>query len=243
MDLQDSWSIVLKDFSIFKKKKYIIYSLVIIPLLVGILLPAALELIISRRQITAAGLEVFMGAFSFFWIAIGGAVPNTLSTYSIVGEKVEKSLEPLLATPLTDGELLLGKLLAAFLPAVASVYAGITIYMVLSDLVTQRVIGSFFFPNWDIAVILLLIPLACLLSVEVGIMVSSRVNDIRASQQLGYFSLIPFLGIYVTLEVGLIAYNTTNLLYIAAVILILDAILFYLVRITFRREEILTKWK
>ena len=115
--------------------------------------------------------------------------------------------------------------------------------MVLADYVTQGVIGYPFFPNWDMAAILLLIPLACLLSVEVGIIISSRFNDVRASQQLSILALIPFFAVYVSLEVNLIAYNTTNLLIVCAFVFIADIALFFLTRSIFGREEILTKWK
>ncbi|HPT24766.1 MAG TPA: ABC transporter permease subunit, partial [Anaerolineaceae bacterium] len=39
-------------------------------------------------------------------------IPITISAYSIVGEKTTRSLEPLLATPVTTVELLAGKCLA-----------------------------------------------------------------------------------------------------------------------------------
>ena len=53
-----------------------------------------------------------------------------------MGEKVEKSLEPLLATPTTDGEILLGKSIAAFIPPVVATWAGAAIYMALIDNLT-----------------------------------------------------------------------------------------------------------
>ena len=44
-------------------------------------------------------------------------IPITVASYSIVGEKTTRTLEPLLATPITTVELLAGKGLAAALPA------------------------------------------------------------------------------------------------------------------------------
>ena len=71
-------------------------------------------------------------------------LPTAIASYSIVGEKVEKSLEPLLATPTTDGELLLGKSIAAFLPPLIATYIGALIFMVLIDIVTFSVDISVF---------------------------------------------------------------------------------------------------
>jgi ABC-2 type transport system permease protein len=74
------------------------------------------QLIISRKKPPVAGIIVFLDAFSFFYIMLAAMLPITLASYSIVGEKVENSLEPLLATPITDEEFLFGKILAAFIP-------------------------------------------------------------------------------------------------------------------------------
>jgi ABC-2 type transport system permease protein len=244
MDLSNAWAIAAKDFSIFRKKKYVLYSLVSFPLIISILLPAVIQLLISRKGLPSVGVVILLDAFSFFFIILAVILPVTLASYSIVGEKVEKSLEPLLTTPITDDEFLLGKTLAAFLPALVSAYAGIAIFMVLVDITTRSYLGYLFFPNWNMVIILLLaIPLGCLFSTETNIIISSRINDIRASQQLGALILIPFGAIYVMFEVNFISFNITNLLILCAVVLIADLILFYLTKAIFRREEILTKWK
>ena len=49
---------------------------------------------------------------------------------------------------------------------------------------------------WIVAM-LTLVPLICLLSVLLGIIVSSRVNDARTAQQLGSFIVIPIIAIAV----------------------------------------------
>jgi len=54
---------------------------------------------------------------------------------------------------------------------------------------------------------------------------------------------LPFLGIYLAGEIGLISLGTNNRLIISAVIAVLDLVLFRISTATFRREEILTKWK
>ncbi len=54
---------------------------------------------------------------------------------------------------------------------------------------------------------------------------------------------IPFIGIYLAGEIGLINLDANNLLIISAILLALDVILFFVSTATFRREEILTKWK
>jgi ABC-2 type transport system permease protein len=244
MKLWKSWVIAAKDFSTFRTKRYIIYSLVALPLIVSIGLPLVIRLVIQRGATPLPTIISVLNAFSFFFVILAGVLPISIGSYSIVGEKLENTLEPLLATPTTDGEILLGKSLAAFLPTVVAIYAGSVIFMVLMDALTSARLGYLFFPNWTMAVILLLtVPLITILSIEFNVIISARVSDIRAAQQLGALILLPLGGIYVASEVGFISLTPDNLAIISAIILVADMVLFFLSRVTFRREEILTKWK
>ncbi len=68
--------------------------------------------------------------FPFIVLLIPAMVANVFATLGIVEEKVSRTLEPLLATPISTIELLAGKSLAALLPAVAATYAGFGLYAV-----------------------------------------------------------------------------------------------------------------
>lgn len=115
--------------------------------------------------------------------------------------------------------------------------------MALADAVTAGPLGYLFYPNWNMAIVFLLVPLAALLGVALNVIISSRVSDIRAATQLGALVAIPFGVLYVSFETGLFDFSTENLLLIAAVLAVADALGITLSRATFRREEILTKWK
>ena len=188
MRMAKSWIIASKDFANFRKKRTVLYSLVVVPFLVAILIPAIILLVGGRSSggITEARLSVLLPSFAFFWLVLSGVIPTSLASYSIVGEKVEKCLEPLLATPTTDGEILMGKGIAAFLPTIASILAGATLFMGLMDLVTWNTMHGPFFPNWNAAIVLfLMVPLAAIMSVAWNVMISSRVSGVRVAQQLG----------------------------------------------------------
>ena len=240
------WIVATKDFSVFLSKKNIIYSLVLFPLLASLGLPVVVNFAEYARHggIHASALPGLLNSFAFFFIVGAVTLPTAIASYSLVGEKVEKSLEPLLATPTSDGEILLGKSLAAFLPPILAIYAGATIFMILMDEVTRSRLGYLYFPNWIIGTIMLLVvPLASVLCVESNIIISSRVNDVRAAQQLGGLVLIPIASLYVAAEINIVHLDLANLLVISAVLGMLDLILLYFSTHTFRREDILTKWK
>jgi ABC-type Na+ efflux pump permease subunit len=245
MRLSKAWLIATRDFKIFRHQKNIWYSIIIFPIILSILFPTVLTYAQRKStELTGTRLEQLMDSFSFF-IVIGAAfVPLSIASYSIVGEKVEKSLEPLLATPLTDGEILLGKTISALLPTLVAMYTGAAIFMVGVDAVTFQKLTVYYFPNWTIAtIILVLAPIATVLSIEFSIIVSSRVNDVRSANSFGIFMFFPFLAIYLASEIGLITLDTTNILIISGILLAIDIVLFYISTSTFQREEILTKWK
>jgi ABC-2 type transport system permease protein len=246
MRLSKAWIIAEKDFAIFRKKKSVIYSVVLFPLFVSISLPLIVQFIGSQsgEGVPADVFPVVLNAFSFLFITGAVTLPTAIASYSLVGEKVQKSIEPLLATPTTEGEILLGKSIAAFLPPITAIYSGAVIFMALIDSLTYGTLGYFYFPNWNIGVIMfLLAPLGSILSIELDILISSRVNDVRAAQQLGGLVALPFAGIYVLAEASILSLETSNLLFISASLVAIDAILFYISEAVFRREKILAKWK
>lgn len=237
--------ITVKDFMTFRHHRIIIYSLAAFEIFVAIGLPLVLRYAGSRTGgIPATMLTNLMNAFSF-WFVIGAAIlPLSIASYSLVGEKIQKSLEPLLAAPVTDDEILAGKSLAAFIPAMASTYVGAVIFMYLMDRVTYHTLSYYYFPNGNIAIILLILsPLSCILSIGVNTLVSSRISDVRSAQQLGALIIIPMALVYVLSEIGIFSLNSTNLLIMAGILLVADIVLLYFVRSLFQREKILTEWK
>jgi ABC-2 type transport system permease protein len=197
MRLSKAWLVASRDFKIFRRQKNIWYSIIVFPIIISVLFPAILEYAGQRSGgLSAANLPNLLNSFSFF-IVIGAAfIPLGIASYSIVGEKIEKSLEPLLATPLTDGEILLGKAIAALLPTLVAMYAGAAVFMVGIDAVTFGELGYNYFPNWTFGVLLLiLVPVAVVMSVLYSVIVSSRVNDVRSANSYGILIFFPFLAI------------------------------------------------
>jgi hypothetical protein len=87
------------------------------------------------------------------------------------------------------------------------------------------------------------VPLAAVTSVEASVIISARVNDVRTAQQLGSLIVLPFALIYVLAEINVVPLAVPYLLVLAVIIIVVDIGLFSLAVSTFRRDEILTKWK
>lgn len=242
MRLGKAWLVTTKDFGVVTKSKYILYSLITMPLIMSIGLPLVVLMMLAGTPITV--VTSLLGMFTAFFAVMATMLPTVIASYSFVGEKVERSLEPLLATPTTDGELLLGKCLAAFLPSMAATLIGAAGYVTVIDLWAYMNHGTILLPNWNLALMVgLVAPLACILSVEANVIVSSRVSDVRAAQQLGSMVALPII---LVLMVGsLFAFMPADLLALvmSGVLAIAAVALFYVSKATFRREEILTRWK
>jgi ABC-type Na+ efflux pump permease subunit len=241
MRLSKSWVIARKDFKIFRRKKSVLYTLLIIPFMISILLGVVLFV----SHITAATLVHDLPAFAFFFVMLAGVVPTAIASYTIVGEKVEKTLEPLLAAPVTDGEILFGKAISAFIPSILAILGGSILFMALADVATFNALGYYYFPDLNTVITLfLMVPLAVLMSVEWNVVVSGRVTDVRVAQQLGGLVAIPFAAIYLLGLLNYVPLNVaSNILIIAGILALADVALFTVTRRTFKREEILTKWK
>jgi ABC-2 type transport system permease protein len=244
MRLSKALLITAKDVKIFRKKPVIIYSLVGFEVLVAIVLPVILHRVAAQGHQPGIVLPKLIDAFSI-WFVIGAAVlPVGIASYSLVGEKLQHSLEPLLAAPVSDDEILVGKALAALLPTFATTYVGAVIFMTLVDAFADGTLHYRVYPNATIGVILLvLVPLVSLFSVGVNVLISSRANDVRTAQQLGaVIPALPLGAIYVLTEVGVITLSVPTLWFIAAVLAVLDVLTIYATLRTFRRDQILTAW-
>ena len=135
--------------------------------------------------------------FMSYFLVIPAMVPMAIATQSVIGEKTARSLEPQLATPLEVSELMIGKAIAAGTPAVLATWAVYVLYGLVNGAITEPVMTRLIFTDvWRVAM-LTLVPLICLLSVLLGIIVSSRVTDARTAQQIGGFIVIPVIGVAV----------------------------------------------
>jgi ABC-2 type transport system permease protein len=245
MSLTDVWTIASKDLWVTMHRRSIVVALVLFPLLGAFGLP----LVIMSADRKTGGLPAdvlprLLTSFQFFFIIGAATLPTAIAAYSLVGEKVERSLEPLLATPVTDTDVLLGKSLAAVLPPVLATELGALVFMVITDVQAHGTLGSWYFPNArSLIVLLLLIPLTAVVSAEVTVLVSARATDVRTAQQVGTLVVIPFAALYVASETGVLTLDPAPMVWLAAALLALAVGLFFAARATFNREEILTRWK
>lgn len=189
-------------------------------------------------------LKILINSLLMFFILIPSIIPTVIASYSFVGEKLNRSLEPLLATPTTDLELLLGKALAIFIPATLVTWLSLVPTIVIVDVVTSPILGYNILPNyvWLVGVFLVA-PLVCILSVLFNVIVSAKVSDVRTSQQIGSIVILPIIAFFMIGLAGFITLNLENMALFGLAVLCLDALVFVLATRAFEREKILVNWK
>lgn len=245
MRFSQAWIVARHDMRILRQRRGIFLGLIAFPIGVGLGFPALVEFLLLPRggPDPASWAPMFIDAFAFWFIIVTASLPTSIASYSIVGEKVSKSLEPLLSTPTTDGEILLGKTMAALVPTLIAAWLGALLFQILIDFGTVGPFGYLFYPNWQMTVELFIaMPLVALTAIEASVVISSRVTDVRTAQQYAGVIFVPMILVYVAAEVVL-PLNATNLLYISAAFGLLALALFWVSVKTFRRDEILTRWK
>lgn len=263
--LNRSWVIVRKEWAEVFKNRFVIFTVAFLPIILTAVpliilyasgsdsdlggltsddMPANFAQQCDGMQADECVQYFFISQFMLMFLLMPLAIPVTIASYSIIGEKTRHTLEPLLATPITIGELLAGKALAAVIPAVVVTWLAYAVFVTGSAMlqagasVIQRLID----PLWLTAV-LVLGPLLALAAVSVAVMVSSRANDPRVAEQLSMLVILPLLALFFAQIAGLVLINQSLVLWMAAALVVVDAgLLAFAVQI-FQRETILTRWK
>ena len=188
-------------------------------------------------------LVYMLNLFVLMFMILPVAIPVTIAAYSIVGEKTTRSLEPLLATPITTVELLTAKIIAAVVPAIGATWVAFGLFFVGARLLAPpTVFAAFFSPHWLLA-IFVVAPLLTILATCIAVIVSSRVTDPRVAEQLSALVILPLVLLIIGQSVGLILIDRQVMLWLGLIVLLLDVALLYLAIRLFRRETILTRWK
>lgn len=173
-----------------------------------------------------------------FLLLVVGFFPMSFSLVialeTFVGEKERKSLEPLLATPLTNTQLYVGKMLAAVVPPMTTSYLGIIFYVVGLALISQWVVTPIILVQ-----ILLLSTVQGIIMVAAAVIVSGQTTSVRAANLLASFIIIP-MALLLQFEAVVLFWGNNRGLWWLIVALIFTAIVLVRMGIkTFNRESLL----
>jgi ABC-2 type transport system permease protein len=173
-----------------------------------------------------------------FTLGMAALVPVTVGAYSITGERDQGTLEPVLGTPVQSRELLLGKALAVFVPAVAESYL---VFGVIDGLVwaaRPAVVSVVALRPLVLLAQLIFTPLLAWLGVWVSMTTSARVSDVRVAQQLSTLMMLPVIALSVLLGFHVLHVTVGLGVTVGAVLVVLDAVGLRVVSAEFNRERL-----
>jgi ABC-2 type transport system permease protein len=177
----------------------------------------------------------------FLLMPITGAM--SLAAHAIVGEKQARTLEPLLATPLTTFELLVAKVLGALVPTLAISAAALAIYFAGIALTADPGVVGAMLTFRTLLLVVDVAPLAALVSLQFAVVISSRVNDPRTAQQFGVLIILPLTVLLVAQFTGSLWLTNGMIALIGLGLFVVWILLTLLSVMMFERESILTRWK
>jgi ABC-2 type transport system permease protein len=167
-------------------------------------------------------------------------IPPVIAAYSVVGERDQGTLEPVLTAPVPASELLLGKAVAAFVPSVGIAYAIYFIAAISIRFGAAHVVSSVVWHTPQLLAQLLFTPLLAAWAIWVGIGISARAGDVRVAQQLATLASLPLLAFTSLISFQLITPSVPLAIGLALALLAVDVVAWRVVSRLFDRERLIT---
>jgi len=182
--------IVSKELRDLRRNGNVVYAMLVLPLVFLI------QPVIQIFTLSSSAAPTLHHEHSLVYLlAIPTLVPATLASYSIVGERVQGTLEPLLSTPIQRRELILGKALAVFAPSLAIAYGVFALFIVLVELFAAPGVASGLVQAPDVVVQVIFTPLLVAWSIWLAMAVSARSKDVRAAAQVSLLVSLPTVAV------------------------------------------------
>jgi ABC-2 type transport system permease protein len=179
----------------------VVLPMIILPLLMCVAMPAVMILLgLGSGTFQMNGVEqierilyVFLNfTIMPFFLIIPLMVSVIIAAHSVAGEKEKRSLETLLYAPISNQEFVLGKLLYAFIPAVALSLCSFILHFLTANSLYFAMPGELVVrsPAW-IPTLLLIDPAASLLGLGAAFLVSLKSKTYIEAQQVGVLVVLP----------------------------------------------------
>jgi ABC-type Na+ efflux pump permease subunit len=232
-----SWTrvraILRKEFKDYRRNRSIFMAMAFTPVL---FLVVSLVIVLRLPASVASGF----GLPLLYLLLIPVIIPSQTAAYSVIGEREQGTLEPVLTTPIRREEFLIGKALAAFIPTIAITYIMLGIFaavVAISDPHKAAIVVR----SPEFVVLLVFAPLLAGWSILAATAISTRTQDVRTAQGLASVA-----GLVPTVIIALVSFGvvprTLRVWLIIGVILLVINVLGYrrLLPALFDRERLVT---
>jgi ABC-type Na+ efflux pump permease subunit len=228
-------AVVRKELRDYRRKRSIVVAMVIVPAI--FLIQPTLSIFLAPPSTTTTSITLPL----LLLLLIPVITPSTLAAYTVVGEREQGTLEPLLTTPIRQQEFIVGKATAVLIPTMVASYAVFGLFLAAVALFAQPAVATAFFDQGAVLLALfLLAPLLAGWAIVVGMAISVRANEVRVAQQLATLASFPPLAVIILLAVGVLHPTFALALEFAAALLVIDVLALRLISGMFDRERLVT---
>lgn len=237
-----SWArvgaIFRKELLDYRRNRFVlVFTMAVLPLI--FVIAPTVQILTIKATISSTRFNTRIGLSLLYMLLIPAIVPSALAAYSVVGEREQGTLEPVLTTPIRSEEFLLGKATAALVPTLLIAYAMFGLFLLLAAIFADPAVSSAIFEGSHLLVQLLFTPLLAAWSIWVGIAISTRSSDVRAAQQLGVLASLPPLAIVALLTTNAITPSPRLAVALGAALLVVDVSGWRAVAGMFNRERLI----
>jgi ABC-2 type transport system permease protein len=213
-------AVVRREVRDFRRNRFVIATMGALPIV--FLITPMITLFKVPESTTGHQARGAVGLISLLLLIVPIAIPPVIAAYSVVGERDQGTLEPVLTAPIRPSELLLGKAVAAFIPSVALAYGMYAIIAISIRLGAAHVVRSVFFHPPQVLAQIAFTPLLTLWVIWACIGISTRTSDVRVAQQLGSLAGLPLLAFTSLISFQLITTSVPLAIGLALALLAID---------------------
>lgn len=195
---------------------------------------------VAEIDLLDAARQMLLRSSAAFFVLMPSIILPVTASFAVVGERQRRTLEPMLATPISDTAFCLGKLAATVVPAVLITWIAAAPGAVLAAVLVHAQHGVWMWPDgiWILGV-LVLTPVLAVLVALCCLWVSIRARDPQSATQVSALVMMPVLLLVLGVAGPLMLMSAPAIGLAAGVVLLLDGVLLRLVLRSFRRTGLL----
>jgi ABC-2 type transport system permease protein len=232
-------AVARKELREYRRTPYIVGAMLVLPF-VFLINPAIVIFVLSAAVKPAAAARD-VGSTFLVLLVVPAVIPASISAYSVVGERDQGTLEPLLTTPVRRGEILIGKALAPVIPSVGIAYILFALVVILAHFFAQNpAVAATLGDGSHILAQALFAPLLAVWSIGVGTAISARASDVRVAQQLGTLASLPPLAVTALVSFQIVPLGVWTAVGFGLGLLVIDIAMWRVVAALFDRERLIT---
>jgi ABC-2 type transport system permease protein len=204
-------------------------------------MPPSFAQSIQGLEAFPAMVKIILGYFfAPFFLMFPLMFATIIAAESFAGERERKTMEALLYTPASDAELFLGKVLAAFVPAVLITWGSFGLYTLVVNAAGWSLFQGLWFPllNWY-PLIFWITPALAVLGIAFTVLISARTATFMGAYQSSAALVILVLGLVVGQATGVLYLSVGVGLALGLVVWAVDAALVWVAIRSFNRKQLL----